>query len=110
VVIRDANKWFVKVQSRWYDHLGDAMISEALAIRDGLGLVLAQEEGLERIIVESDNLAGASRSSLATIWFDVQELKKNLLNVPLFMLIGKQMELHIVVRNLQIRLIMSLPR
>jgi hypothetical protein len=75
VVIRDANKWFVKVQSRWYDHLGDAMISEALAIRDGLGLVLAKEEGLERIIVESDNLAGASRSSLATIWFDVQELK-----------------------------------
>jgi hypothetical protein len=52
------------------------MISEALAIRDGIGLVLAQEEGLKRIIVESDNLAGASRSSLATIWFDVQELKK----------------------------------
>jgi hypothetical protein len=55
VVIRDANKQFVKAQSRWYDHLGDAMISEVLAIRDGLAL--AKEEGLERIIVESDNLA-----------------------------------------------------
>jgi ribonuclease HI len=79
-VVRDHADQVLIAQAKWLGHVGDALITEALAARDGLEL--AREMGCERVILEMDNSTlvsalstpTADRSQLAGLVHDVKEL------------------------------------
>jgi hypothetical protein len=62
VLIHDANKWFVKAQSRWYDHMGDAMTDEAFAILSVLWFPANQAQAM--LMLAQDVALGPSNRVL----------------------------------------------
>lgn len=80
-VIRDSRGSMIRAESRWYDHLEDAEQAEALAVRDGLKMALLI--GATSVVAECSTVVNllnnqeGARSTLASIWQDIQELSRN---------------------------------
>ena len=79
-VIRDHRGFVRAAQARWLGTVGDALMAEAIATRDGL--VLAQEMEYLHVILESDcsvlvaalKTTAIDRSSIADLWHEIREL------------------------------------
>jgi hypothetical protein len=54
VVIRDEHCVFVAAKARFYKNLSNVLMSEAVAVRDGLRVAIAM--GFNKIIVKSDSI------------------------------------------------------
>ncbi|RLM75407.1 hypothetical protein C2845_PM15G04630 [Panicum miliaceum] len=78
-VVRNSQGEIVKATANFYKHLPDVLTSEALAARDGV--MLAQELGVEQVILELDNstLVTLLRSedgghcAIAGLWQEIRE-------------------------------------
>jgi hypothetical protein len=81
-VIRDPNGAMMAANAFWYNQLEDASMAEVLTVRDGLELTrnmsitkIEVESGCSSVVHMLKNTTSL-RSSLATVFFDVEELMK----------------------------------
>lgn len=97
VVIRDADGRLLPAAAKHYPILADALTGELLAARDGLAL--ASQRGLDKVILESDNLTMVNmlrdgignRSVFYGLWQEIQELSRSFVFFKLFVCLqGRQ--------------------
>ena len=78
-VVRNSQGEIMMAAARFYKHLPDVLTSEALAARDGV--MLAQELGVEQLILELDNSTlvallrseDGGRCAIAGLWQEIRE-------------------------------------
>lgn len=83
VVVRDAHGSMIRAQANWTGHDASPMVMEALAILEGVRL--AVDQGYQKVEIESDAQQvikliedpGGTRSCIATIRQDIEELSGN---------------------------------
>ena len=79
-VLRDHSGSVRAAAARFYPCVSDALMAEALAVRDGL--ILAAEQEATRVVLETDNATVATlvrsddgfRSVIAGVWHEIREL------------------------------------
>lgn len=87
VIIRDREGKVLCAAAKHYEIMADAMTGEFLAARDGL--VVAAQQGYDRIILESDNLTLVNmmhtgvddRSVVFGLWQEIQELGRSFVSL-----------------------------
>jgi hypothetical protein len=113
VVIRDARGCLISAHSKWYAHMEDVLMSEALANRGGL--ISANTAGLINVEVESDSLSVIKLMNNLHRLIDrrwqvcgmkFRNLEMVLASVVFDTLQGKLMELLTAVLNLHLRSIL----
>ena len=81
-VVRNSQGEIMMAAARFYKHLPDVLTSEALAARDGV--MLAQELGVEQLILELDNSTlvallrseDGGRCAIAGLWQEIRERRR----------------------------------
>lgn len=100
VIIRDREGKVLCAAAKHYEIMADAMTGEFLAARDGL--VVAAQQGYDRIILESDNLTLVNmmhtgvddRSVVFGLWQEIQELGRSFVSLNFSFVIEKAIGQH----------------